>query len=94
MVAPPASSLPFAAQVRGMSMELPRGDVCFLPGVFFFPLEQIFAFPSSRVSDVKLLVRIEFCICTNGLHNFRPISVWLADLAIFYIFTGKAFGEP
>lgn len=28
------------------------------------------------------------------LDNFRPISVWLADLAIFYIFTGKSFGEP
>ena len=28
------------------------------------------------------------------LDNFRPISVWLADLAIFYVFTEGDFGEP
>lgn len=28
------------------------------------------------------------------LDNFRPISVWLADLAIFYVFTSGNFGEP
>lgn len=28
------------------------------------------------------------------LDNFRPISVWLTDLAIFYVFTVGSFGEP
>lgn len=28
------------------------------------------------------------------LDNFRPISVWLTDLAIFYVFTAGGFGEP
>lgn len=27
------------------------------------------------------------------LENFRPIAVWGADLALFYLFTGGAFGE-
>ena len=28
------------------------------------------------------------------LDNFRPVSVWLTDLAIFYFVTAGAFGEP
>eukprot|EP00522_Entomoneis_paludosa_P006987 CAMPEP_0172444098 /NCGR_PEP_ID=MMETSP1065-20121228/4211_1 /TAXON_ID=265537 /ORGANISM="Amphiprora paludosa, Strain CCMP125" /LENGTH=474 /DNA_ID=CAMNT_0013194517 /DNA_START=199 /DNA_END=1623 /DNA_ORIENTATION=+ len=27
------------------------------------------------------------------LDNFRPITVWLTDLAIYYVFTGGAYGE-
>ena len=28
------------------------------------------------------------------LDNFRPMSVWIIDLFIFYILTGSAYGEP
>ena len=57
---------------------------------FFIYFIAIFGYNLFAVLVTFLLNSIWHAI----LDNFRPISVWLADLAIFYIFTGKSFGEP
>ena len=44
-------------------------------------------------SRFRLSERRLCCVWHAILDNFRPISVWGVDLALFYVVTGGAFGE-